>query len=187
MSVVQCELWGAEQGQVTCRQRTWFEDMTRVPTGWNEATKCIATETRFRRVRQQNCERRLSASSRVCPSARNTAAPNVTTSVKFHIWYFYYNLSSTAPNLIKTGQIGEPALWLRTLVLVGLYARNPRHRVFSVRSDTEQTVRRRVHKISKSFVMSVRPNGTTRLSLDGFSWDLIWVFFENLSRKFEFN
>ena len=46
-------------------------------------------------------------------------------------------------------------------------------------------------KATISFVMSVRPfrpNGTTRLPLDGFSWNLIfWVFFENLSRKFKFH
>ena len=37
-----------------------------------------------------------------------------------------------------------------------------------------------------SFVMAVRPHGRTRLPLDG-SWrNLIFEFFENLSRKFKF-
>jgi hypothetical protein len=39
-----------------------------------------------------------------------------------------------------------------------------------------------------SFVVSVRPHGTTRLPLDGFWWNLIFeIFFENLSRKFKFH
>jgi len=39
-----------------------------------------------------------------------------------------------------------------------------------------------------SFVMSVRPLGTTRLPLDGFSWNLILEHFsENLSRKCKFH
>ena len=33
---------------------------------------------------------------------------------------------------------------------------------------------------------SVRPQETTRIQLDGFSWNLILVFSENLSRKFNF-
>ena len=43
-------------------------------------------------------------------------------------------------------------------------------------------------KATISFVTSVcpsvRPYGTTRLPLNGFSWNLTWEFFENLSRKF---
>ena len=36
--------------------------------------------------------------------------------------------------------------------------------------------------------MSVRPHGKTGLSPDGFSWKFyIWVFSENLSRKFKFH
>jgi hypothetical protein len=35
---------------------------------------------------------------------------------------------------------------------------------------------------------SVRPHGITRFPLEGFSWSFVfWVFFENLSRKFNFN
>jgi len=34
---------------------------------------------------------------------------------------------------------------------------------------------------------SVRPHGTTRLPLEGVSWNLIRVFFENLFRKFKFH
>jgi len=34
---------------------------------------------------------------------------------------------------------------------------------------------------------SAGPHGTTRLPLDGFSWNLIWAFFENGSRKFKFH
>ena len=36
------------------------------------------------------------------------------------------------------------------------------------------------------FWLSVCPHGTTRLLLDGLSWNLIWVFFKNLSREFKF-
>jgi hypothetical protein len=46
-------------------------------------------------------------------------------------------------------------------------------------------------KATTSFVMCVRPSvwpyGTTRLPLDGFSWNFMWVFFENLSRKLKFH
>jgi len=52
---------------------------------------------------------------------------------------------------------------------------------------------RRVRKIAKttiSFVMSVRlsvcQHGTTRLPLDGFSWNLILEYFLKMSRKFKF-
>ena len=53
-----------------------------------------------------------------------------------------------------------------------------------------QAVFRRVGEIPKltvSFVMSVRQHVTTRLPLDGriFMKFYIWVFFENLSRKFK--
>ena len=34
---------------------------------------------------------------------------------------------------------------------------------------------------------SIRPQGTTRFPLDGFSWNIFQYFFENLSRKFEFH
>ena len=34
---------------------------------------------------------------------------------------------------------------------------------------------------------SICPHGTTRLPLDAFLWNLIWVFLESLSRKFKFN
>ena len=50
---------------------------------------------------------------------------------------------------------------------------------------------RGVHKISKSAYRlrracpSVCPHGTTRLPLDGFLRNLIWVFFQNPSRKFQ--
>jgi hypothetical protein len=58
---------------------------------------------------------------------------------------------------------------------------------------------RRVRKIAKrdhyylrrvclSVRLSVLPHGTIRLQLDGFSWNFdVWVFFENLSRKFKFS
>ena len=40
-------------------------------------------------------------------------------------------------------------------------------------------------KATFNFVMSVRPHGTTRVSLEGFSWNLIFEYFaKNLSRKF---
>jgi hypothetical protein len=39
---------------------------------------------------------------------------------------------------------------------------------------------------SISFVMSVLPHGTTQLPMDVFSWNLIWRFFESMSRKFKF-
>jgi hypothetical protein len=42
-----------------------------------------------------------------------------------------------------------------------------------------------LRRAAVSFVVSVRPHGTTRLQLDGFSWNLIFEFFENLSRKFK--
>jgi hypothetical protein len=46
-------------------------------------------------------------------------------------------------------------------------------------------------KVTISFVMSVcpsvRPHGKVQFPLDGFSWNLIWVFFENLSRKCVFH
>jgi hypothetical protein len=38
-----------------------------------------------------------------------------------------------------------------------------------------------------SFYSSVCPHGTTQPSLEEFSWNLIWVFVENLSRKFKFS
>jgi len=45
---------------------------------------------------------------------------------------------------------------------------------------------RRVHKTPSS-CRSVRPHRTTRLPLDGFSWNwYLSIFFENLSRKFKF-
>jgi len=46
---------------------------------------------------------------------------------------------------------------------------------------------RRVRKIAKAtvgFIMYIRPHGTTRLPMDGFSWNLLFEYlFENLSRK----
>jgi len=43
-------------------------------------------------------------------------------------------------------------------------------------------------KTTISFVMSVRPHGTTQLILDGFSWNLVFGYFsENMSRKFKFH
>jgi len=49
-----------------------------------------------------------------------------------------------------------------------------------------------LRKSTTSFIMSVcpsiRPHGTTRVSLDGFSRNLVfWLFFDNLSRKFKFH
>ena len=38
-----------------------------------------------------------------------------------------------------------------------------------------------------SSCLSVCLHGTTQLQLDWFSWNLIWVFFQNLSRKFKFH
>jgi hypothetical protein len=50
---------------------------------------------------------------------------------------------------------------------------------------------RRLRKIAKGFILSVRlsvlPDGTTRLPMDGFSLNLIYYFFETLSRKFCFH
>jgi hypothetical protein len=49
---------------------------------------------------------------------------------------------------------------------------------------------RRVRKIVKSDykLRHVRPHGTTRLPLDGLSWNFIFeYFFQNLSRKFTFD
>jgi hypothetical protein len=45
-----------------------------------------------------------------------------------------------------------------------------------------------LRKATIRFVMSVCPNRTKRLTLDGFSWNFdIWIFFfENLPRKFKF-
>jgi hypothetical protein len=46
----------------------------------------------------------------------------------------------------------------------------------------------KLRKATISFVMSASPHGTTRLSLDGFWWNLIFeTFFENLSSEFKFN
>ena len=49
----------------------------------------------------------------------------------------------------------------------------------------------KLQKLTISFVMSVRPSvcphGTTRLSLDGFSWNVIFQYFSKLSRKFKIN
>jgi hypothetical protein len=42
---------------------------------------------------------------------------------------------------------------------------------------------RRLGKIAKCFVMSVRPHGTTRLPLDGFSWILIFGYFSKICRE----
>ena len=42
-------------------------------------------------------------------------------------------------------------------------------------------------KAAISFVMSVCPHGTARHPLDGFSWNLIGRFSENMSRKFNFH
>jgi hypothetical protein len=42
----------------------------------------------------------------------------------------------------------------------------------------------KLQKATFSSVVSVcRPRGTTRLQLEVFSWNMIWFFFENLSRK----
>jgi len=41
--------------------------------------------------------------------------------------------------------------------------------------------------VCPSVLPSFRPHGTTRYPLDGFSWNLIWEFFENPSRKFKFH
>jgi len=38
-----------------------------------------------------------------------------------------------------------------------------------------------------TFVVSVLPHGTTRLPLDGFSWNLIFEYFSSLSGKFKFH
>ena len=44
----------------------------------------------------------------------------------------------------------------------------------------------KLRKATFSVIMSVHPHGTTRLPLEEFSWNFIFVyFFENLSRKFE--
>ena len=40
--------------------------------------------------------------------------------------------------------------------------------------------------INLAMSLSVRPHRTTRLPLEGFSWNFIWVYFENLSRKYKF-
>jgi hypothetical protein len=42
---------------------------------------------------------------------------------------------------------------------------------------------KRVHKNAKSFVMSVHPHGTTRIPVDGFSWNSIFEDFSKISRK----
>jgi hypothetical protein len=44
----------------------------------------------------------------------------------------------------------------------------------------------KLRKATISCMMPVRPHITSRLSLDGFSWNLK-IFLENLSRKFMFN
>ena len=38
-------------------------------------------------------------------------------------------------------------------------------------------------KATVGFIKSVRPHGTTRLPLDGFSWNLFWVFFSKICRE----
>jgi hypothetical protein len=45
--------------------------------------------------------------------------------------------------------------------------------------------RRQLVSLCLSVRPSVRPHGTTRLPLRRFSWNLIWIFFENLSGKFK--
>ena len=44
----------------------------------------------------------------------------------------------------------------------------------------------KLRKATIIFVKYLRLRIRTRLPLDGFSWKLIWAFFENLSRKFKF-
>ena len=44
----------------------------------------------------------------------------------------------------------------------------------------------KLRKATISFVRSVRSHKTTRLPMDGFSWNFVWGFFENLSRNFKF-
>jgi len=39
---------------------------------------------------------------------------------------------------------------------------------------------------SLSLCLSVRPHSTIWLPMKGFSWNFVWVFFENLSRNFKF-
>ena len=41
--------------------------------------------------------------------------------------------------------------------------------------------------VCPSVCSSVHPHGTTRLSMKGFSWNLICLFFENMSRQFKFH
>ena len=44
----------------------------------------------------------------------------------------------------------------------------------------------KLRKMTISFVMSVCPHGTTRLPLDGFSWNLIFEYFQKIFKKSEF-
>ena len=49
----------------------------------------------------------------------------------------------------------------------------------------------KLRKASVTFIMSGRPsaslNGTTRLPLDGFLWNFIFQFFQNLSKELKFH
>jgi len=40
-----------------------------------------------------------------------------------------------------------------------------------------------MHGETLKFVMSVRPAGTTRLPLDGFSWNFIFEYFSKICRE----
>jgi len=44
----------------------------------------------------------------------------------------------------------------------------------------------KLRKVTISLVVSVRPHVTTRSPLGGFSWSLIFVLFQNVSRTFKF-
>jgi len=45
----------------------------------------------------------------------------------------------------------------------------------------------KLRKENMSSAISIRPHGTTLTALGGFSWNSIWVFFENFSRKYKLN
>ena len=68
------------------------------------------------------------------------------------------------------------SFWPHSVFMCSLWISEKKSGLFPY---TKLTIFRRVLKISKSnnFVMSVRPNGTTLLLLDGFSWHFILKYF----------
>ena len=61
---------------------------------------------------------------------------------------------------------------------------NQDHNILFV-SENVRRVFAKLRKATTNFVMSVRPHGTTRLPLNGFSWNLIFEDFSKICRKYQ--